>query len=250
MPILCTCKNRAAVTFGLESQNIVGYQTSEAGQGFNCMGAAFTGVANSEYNIQDFKPIAPEGEDAGGWNFYIAEMTMGGATAETYVFLTAEGDGVAKDGWYSADDGETLIKRSFKPGEGFFIDAAFEEYNGIQSAGQVNLDVVKTPVGSGFNAVCNPRAMPVNIQDIKPIAPEGEDAGGWNFYIAEMTMGGATGETYVYLTADGDGVDKDGWYSADDGETLIEKNYDAGKGFFVDCGFDGASYIEFKAITL
>ena len=241
--------NGAAVTFGLESANIVGYQTAEAGQGFNCMGASFANVSGGEYDIQNFKPIAPEGEDAGGWNYYIAEMTMGGATGETYVYLTADGDGVAKDGWYSADDGETFIERTFKAGEGFFVDAAHES-NGFQSSGEVTTEVINTPVGSGFNAVCNPRALATNIQDIKPVAPEGEDAGGWNFYIAEMTMGGTTADTYVYLTADGDGVAKDGWYSADDGETFIEKSFAPGKGFFVDCSFDGSSFIQFKAINL
>ena len=158
-------------------------------------------------------------------------MTDGGATGETYVYLPAEDapDGETA-GWYSADDGETIINETFKAGEAFFFASDVANVS-IQTSGQVNMSKVTfDEVATGFTAVCNPRPVSISIQEIVPV---GEEVASWCCYISKMTSGGATGETYVYLPAE-DAPDGEtaGWYSADDGETFINQNFNAGEGFF------------------
>ena len=41
---------------------MVGYVNTELNQGFQPGGSSFAAISGGEYNIQDIKPIAPEGE--------------------------------------------------------------------------------------------------------------------------------------------------------------------------------------------
>ena len=239
----------AAVTFGIESANVVGYVNTELNQGFQPGGSSFAAISGGEYNIQDIKPIAPEGEAAGGWMFYIADMDVGGSTSDQYVYLTTD-DGVEKDGWYDANDGETYIEgKSFKLGEGFYFSTDFASDSKFMTSGEVNLNELTISCEQGFCPRANPRPVDIDLQDIKPVPPEGEPAGGWMFYIADMDAGGSTSDQYVYLTED-DGVAEDGWYDANDGETYISgKKFAPGQGFYFSCDYaTGGTY--FPAIEL
>ena len=55
--------NRAAVTFadGVESQNVVGYQTYNLAQGYNLYTPTFVQVDGGSINIQDMKLVGSEG---------------------------------------------------------------------------------------------------------------------------------------------------------------------------------------------
>ena len=223
-------------------------------RGFSGGGFAFSSVTSQPMDLQQILPVAPKGEDAGNWMFYVSLMTTGGSTGDTFVYMTQNGDGVAKDGWYDADGNETYIKGvQFARGEGFFFSSDFDEGSGAGfiTSGAVDNTAFASSAVRGFNAKCNPYPVEIDLQDIMPVPPEGEDAGNWMFYISLVTTGASTGDTFVYMTQDSDGVAKDGWYDSDGNETYIEGiKFKPGEGFFFSSDFDKGSACKFKGFSM
>ena len=94
------------------------------------------------------------------------------------------------------------------------------------------------PMGSAFK---NITGEAFSIQDIKPVAPEGSEVEPGVYFIYGVNDGGATSdETYVYLLADGDTHEKDGWYDINDDTIYATREYNAGEGFLFDVDMDGA----------
>ncbi len=226
----------------IESSTVVGYATQPTVLGFVMSGSAFTSIGSEGCSVQDLTPV---GENVADWCHYISLINADSSTGDTYVYLTADGAPTGKAGWYDANDGETYIEHTFDPGEGFFFNSDVEDV-GLQSSGLVNLDTVQVAASVGFCAIANPRAMDLNVQDI---VMTGKNVADWCHYISLMNADGSSGDTYVYLTADGAPTGKAGWYDANDGETFIEHTFEPGEGFFFVSDVDGVA-VEFKAIAL
>lgn len=220
--------------------------------GFTASGASFATLSGAEYDLQDLVPQGPDGEDAGNYMFYISQMDNGGATSTTYLYRTVDGDGAPKNGWYNLDDEDEYMEGvTFKPGQAVFVNTDFGSGASIRSAGQVELGEISTPTPMGFCGICNPRPVTIDLQDVIPEGPDGEDAGNYMFYISLMDNGGATSTTYLYRSVDGDGAPKNGWYNLDDEDEYIEGvTFEPGEGFFVNTDFSEGAQVTFKAVTL
>ena len=85
----------------------------------------------------------------------------------------------------------------------------------------------------------------MDIQDIVPQAPAGEDLYTGAFTIMTLTSGTETDQNYFYLTAEDaalvDGVAKAGWFNEDQDTRLSNVKFTPGEGFLVISDFDDAT---------
>ena len=83
-----------------------------------------TPIANPRAMSLNVQDIVMTGENVRSGCHFISLMTAGGSSGDTYVYLLA---GDAPDGktagWYDVNDGETFIKHTFAPGEGFIFNS-------------------------------------------------------------------------------------------------------------------------------
>ena len=270
-------QNCAAVTFALESANIVGYQNiandvsgyCQRGATFNTISAGLDG-----YDIQSIVPQKPENaatdlEDASA---VIQQVNDFGETITTYTYFI-EGSAetpTGKAGWYYFDNISgtyTLASVTFSRGEGFLYQAPyFEDANeeevgsSFMSSGEVKMEAksVLSEI-SGYCHRANYRPVELSIQKLTPkgipeAATELEDG---SAVIQEIDDFGETVSTFVYFIAGSaetpSGVA--GWYYFDDVSgtyKLSEKVFAAGEGFLYQAPYfeneaedEIGSYLEF-----
>ena len=88
-------------------------------------------------------------------------------------------------------------------------------------------------------------SSPMNIQDIIPTVPEGEELYTGAFTIMTLTESTETDKNYFYFTAEDaegvDGVAKAGWFNENMDTRLEGVTFLPGEGFLVVSDFDGAS---------
>ena len=205
---------------GIESSNVVGYQTKDTVSGFNFVIPTFKAVNSGAIHIQDIK-IA----NATDWSDSIQVLDEGGATTATYVYASAAESGYEADGWLS-EDGGSLADVTFAPGQSILIDTA--DVAVLTFAGQVSTEDTVIETVPGFNFVGNNTPVAVNIQDIKIV-----NATDWSDSIQVLDEGGATTATYVYASAAESGYEADGWLS-EDGGSLAVIDLEPGKGILID----------------
>ena len=118
----------ATVGLCVESANIVGYQTKEVRQYLSVQLATFDDVGVDGVDIQNIKPVAPDGEDVASGDFTMQIYGDTGAIQASYMYVLGEDidEGYA-DGWYE-EDMETLVTKTFAAGEGFNVSAAKAGY--------------------------------------------------------------------------------------------------------------------------
>ena len=210
----------AAVGFGVESANIVGYQTKDTVTGFNFVIPTFANVGGGSINIQDIKITG-----ATDWADNIQILDEGGATIAAYIYASAAESGYEADGWLS-EDGGSLADVTFEPGQSILIDTA--DTATITFAGAVSTEDTVVDTVTGFNFVGNNTPVSLNIQDILITG-----ATDWADNIQILDEGGATIAAYVYATAAESGYDADGWLS-EDGGSLADVTFEPGQGILID----------------
>ena len=235
----------ATVGLCVESANIVGYQTKEVRQYLSVQLATFDDVGVDGVDIQNIKPVAPDGEDVASGDFTMQIYGDTGAIQASYMYVLGEDidEGYA-DGWYE-EDMETLVDKTFATGEAFNMYMAIEGAS-LQYAGQVNGEETLVPVRQYLSAQGNIRPAPVSIQSILPVAEEGEDVASGDFTIQIYGDTGAIQASYMYVL--GEDIDEgyaDGWYE-EDMETLVDKTFAAGEGFNIYAATSG--YLKFPAL--
>ena len=192
----CEC---AAVTFGLESANVVGYQTKEVGvTGFTLITPTFKNVDNSVLTLANLN---------GTFEFFDSIQTLDGIgeTLDEYFYLG--------DGWY---DGEQNPCNNVPIAEGTSILFNSQGTSSITFSGTVNPDATSvTCATSGFTAVGN--SAPTDIK-LSEIIFEGID-----FFDSIQLLDdiGETKEEYFYLG--------DGWYDSE--QNPCDITIKAGEGF-------------------
>ena len=116
----------AAVTFanGVESQNVVGYQTFDTEIGFNTMSPTFISVGNTdtETKLADIK--LGDGATSYTDNIQILDAD-GNALTQYYWVGEGELDGENPAGW--TEDLGTLTDAEIPAGVGFFLEMAVED---------------------------------------------------------------------------------------------------------------------------
>ena len=215
----------AAVTFGLESANVVGYTATPSVAGFNFYAPTFKKIASdSTANIQDIAL----GEGGTSWTDNIQVLDEGGSTLATYYYVTKD-DGFASNGW--TEDGGSLADIPLAKGQSVIVETAADGVM-INFSGEV--DVTKTEVESvaGFNFVGNNTPSSMNIQKITL----GEGGTSWSDNIQILDEGGSTIATYYYVTKD-DGFASNGW--TEDGGSLADVTLNPGQGIIVETASEG-----------
>ena len=215
----------AAVTFGIESANVVGYQTVTNGAyGFNFVAPTFLSVGANGTSIQDIRMSVDEDVITGSDELQI--LDEGGATLETYVWYPASWSGLEKDGWL-AEDG-TLADVTVGAGKSVLINVQQDD-TPITVSGEVKYSKSELDGVTGFNFVGNNTPVPLSVQDIKITVAEDVITGSDELQI--LDAGGATVNTYVWYPAVWSGLEKDGWL-AEDG-TLLNMELAPGMGVLI-----------------
>ena len=217
----------AAVTFGIESANIVGYTATSSVAGFNFYAPTFKKVASDvAANIQDITL----GEGGTSWSDNIQVLDEGGSTVATYYYVTTD-DGFSSNGW--TEDGGSLAEVPLAKGQSVIIETASDGVL-INFSGEVDKTGIEVTSVAGFNFVGNNTPTPMSIQDIML----GEGGTSWSDNIQILDEGGSTIATYYYVTKD-DGFSSNGW--TEDGGSLAEISLAPGQGIIVETAAEGVT---------
>lgn len=227
----CLCfvllKNRAAVTFALESANVVGYQEFNLNEGYGMTTATFTPISGDSINLQD---LIPAGEGVGGYgDVVIQTMDSTGSWAGEYAWYTMAATGM-EDGWYDTE--MSLANATINYKQGLFVQAGA----GVKFvySGAVAKGTVEAEVPNGYSMSGNATPVALSIQNI---VPAGEGVGGYgDVVIQTMDSAGSWNGEYAWYTMAATGMD-DGWYDTE--MNLATKTIEAGEGIFLQASADG-----------
>ena len=233
---------------GIESQNIVGYQTKSVRKNLSQQVCTFDqiGVTGGALDIQKLLPVDGEGEVVGDGEVHIQIKSALGALVAQYGYYKAgEWDAVA--GWYDDGEGgtEELADLILSSGEAFQVYASCEFE--FRYSGEVNMAETDVPFRKNLSVQANIRPTSVDVQDIKPIDNEGEVIGSGEVHIQITSPLGALITQYGYYKA-GEWDAVAGWYDDGEGgtEELADFTLSAGEGFKVYAG--QAGYLRFPEL--
>ena len=238
-------QNCAAVTFGIESVNIVGYTTTDTAKGAQQMaGASFVSVGSEALDIQD---IVPQGDNAEGgtWIKWWDPVAKKYSANVYYVYEMYDPETDAtlpnSQGWADAD--WYPIEKTFAPGEGFWFQAANDNVK-IVVSGQVDqptTQYLSLPLTKGAQRmVQNPFPTDLDIQDIV-LDGDNAEGGSWIKWWDPVAKKYGANVYYVYEMYDPETdatlPNSQGWADAD--WYPIEKTFSVGDGFWVQSANDG-----------
>ena len=206
--------------------------------------ASFEGMTG-EYSIQQIVPTTQDGSATGGGVFDMQTLDDAGGADEIYVYLTVAEDNAKKDGWYN-EDGETFATKTFKKGDAFMVNNSTGAEAGLTFSGKVSLGEVVVDLPEFYSIKGNFRPVPISIQDLVPVVPEGMSLGGGVFDMQTLDDAGGAKEIFVYLTMADDGVKKDGWYN-EDGETFATKTFAPAEGFMLNNSTGASAQLKYLA---
>ena len=209
----------AAVTFGLESANVVGYQTKTLDAGFSLSTPTFLDVGQTSMDLQNFK-LGPNA--AGDGTEVIQFLNEGGQNTEIWVWLNANMG--MEEGWYDINTWEP-ITQSIVPAVGYLMNVSAPV--DMLVAGQVKTDKTTVTIPAGFSVFGNNTPVDVDIQSIKL----GEAAlGDGTEVIQFLDDGGQNTEIWIWLNANM-GMEE-GWYDINTWQP-IEYTVKAGEAFLM-----------------
>ena len=189
----------AAVTFALESANVVGYQIIKVPAGFTLFTPTFKGVAG-ELDLTTISICDENGADLPLYNEVgIQKMDASGAYLDTYGFCPDVG------GWnvdFAAIEAEDV---TFKVGETMCVanDSGADVY--FKVSGEVDL-INKNLVGQGFVLWGNSTPVEIDLTEVSVVDAEGNELPLYNEVgVQKMSADGA------YLKGYGFCPDVGGW---------------------------------------
>ena len=117
-------QNCAAVSFGLESANVVGYQetTLKNTYGYSFIAPTFVdvGAQTASYDLQNIKLTGANVGD--GASDYIEIWDDAGAMTDEAYFYVTKDQGYEKDGWVTEMMGDEYVEDvTYLPGQAFFL---------------------------------------------------------------------------------------------------------------------------------
>ena len=189
----------------IESTTVVGYQQVATAQGYSMRVPTFKAITES-FKISDIKVSGAFG--AGGDT--VQKIEADGSWGSLYYYMTMDGSGWLKDGWYKEDQMTPVDDTDVVGvGEALFVSAGSAmtfTYSGVVISGK---PVVQVP--TGYSMVGNPTPIQIKISDIEVSGAFG--AGGDT--VQKIEADGSWGSLYYYMTMEGSGWLKDGWYKED-----------------------------------
>ena len=209
----------AAVTFGLESANVVGYQTKTLDAGFSLSTPTFLDVGQTSMDLQNFK-LGPNA--AGDGTEMIQFLNDEGQCPEMWIWLNANMG--MDEGWYDFNTWEPITK-TIVPAVGYLMNVSASV--DMLVAGQVKTDKTTVTIPTGFSVFGNNTPVDVDIQSIKL----GEAAlGDGTEMIQFLNNEGQCTEMWIWLNANM-GMEE-GWYDFNTWEP-IEYTVKAGEAFLM-----------------
>ena len=207
----------AAVTFGIESANVVGYQNVTVNDsGFTLVTPTFKNVSGEQITLASIGGNLQAMESVQLWD-------ADGGTESEYFYLDAANSMTGKAGWFendfmtSADD--VLIT------EGTSIAFQSQGTTELNFSGEVSREqsTIKS-LSSGFTAIGNNTPSDVSLSTITFEGINAMDS------IQFVDSDGATDAEYFYLDAANSMTGKAGWFENDFMTPADETKIFAGKG--------------------
>ena len=158
---------------GIESQNIVGYQTKPVRKNLSQQVCTFDqiGVEGGALDIQKLLPVDDKGNYIGDGDINIQFISPLGAGLAAYAYYGEdEYDDGYPAGWY--DEGtDELADYTFAASEGFLVSAG--SACNFQYSGEVNMAETDVPFRKNLSMQGNIRPTLVDIQTIIPVNGKG-----------------------------------------------------------------------------
>jgi len=219
---------------GIESQNIVGYQTKSVRKYLSQQVCTFDqiGVAGGALDIQKLIPVDSEGGYVGDGAVNIQFKSNRGALQSSYAYYGEdEYDDDCPAGWYNEKTDELAVY-SFNAGEAFQVSSSVACY--FMYSGEVNMSETYVPFGQYLSMQGNIRPTAIDIQSVIPKDGTDESAeyiGDGAVTIQFASDRGALQTSYAYYGEDE--YDDDcpaGWYNEKTDELAVY-TFAAGEGF-------------------
>ena len=216
----------AAVTFaeGIESQNVVGYQTKSISAGFSLSTPTFLDVGQEGMDLQNFKLGA---NAAGDGTEMIQFLDDEGINTQIWIWLNANMG--MEEGWYDFNTWEPITE-TIVPSAGFLMNVSASV--DMLIAGQVKSDKTTVTLPAGFSVVGNNTPNNIDIQSLKL----GEAAAGDGTEMIQfLDNEGINTQIWIWLNANM-GMEE-GWYDFNTWEP-IEYTVKAGEAFLINVAAD------------
>jgi len=229
-----------ATAQGVESQNIVGYDTTALVAGkFNMLGGAFTTVGKDGFNLNaDFTGVnLTAGADSGASDTIKIHNAATGGYATYYLYEYDAGEPDYPGGWYNAEN-DALFEDDYPNGlpagsSFWYLAKATTTGASVTFAGQVPADASYTKglVRSKFNMVASPYPVNLNLNDPAAVtlvgATAGADSGASDTIKIHNAATGGYATYYLYEYDAGEPDYPGGWYNAEN-DALFEDDYPNG----------------------
>ena len=223
----------AAVTFGLESANIVGYQNAALKHmGYNFVIPTFLDVGASDVDLQNIVLKGAAGDMSESIVVYDEDALLSG---EQYYWVSEAMGAPNGDGWY--DVNFALVDKQYTIGTGLYLNCATPGAS-LQFSGQVysgtqtnNLPFV------GYNMIGNSTPVPCNIQDIKLVDAVGDMSESIVVYDKDALL---SGEQYYWISSAMGAPNGDGWYDVN--FSPVDVTVEPGEGLYLSCPNAGVKW--------
>ena len=226
---------------GIESQNIVGYQTKPVRKNLSQQVCTFDqiGVEGGALDIQKLIPVDANGDYIGEGEINIQFKSSLGVLEAAYAYYGPKelNKKQTEPGWYD-EDTEELADYTFLSGEGFQVYGSSPCY--FQYSGEVNKAQTDVPFRKNLSMQGNIRPTTVDIQDIIPVDGDGDYIGEGDVNIQFASPLGILETAYAYYGPKelNKKQTEAGWYD-EDTEELAEYEFAAGEGFKIYAGTAG-----------
>ena len=224
---------------GIESANIVGYQTKDVRKNLSQQVCTFDqiGVEGGALDIQKLLPVDDEGDYVGDGAVNVQFLSPLGVKLSSYAYYGKdEYDDDMPAGWYNEKTDE-LAEYSFNSSEGIMVLSS-EVCNFVYS-GEVNMAETDVPFRKNLSPQGNIRPTSVDIQSLIPVDSDDEYIGEGDINIQFLSPLGIKLFSYAYYGEDEYDDDMPaGWYNEKTDE-LADYTFTAGEGFIVMAGQAG-----------
>ena len=229
-------QNCAAVSFGIESANVVGYASNELRYGSIGLVPQFVSTSGGEIDLQDIKC-----NDAASDSVSFKILNNIGIGGDSYFWINWYGDNGDESCWV---DGEFNKVEGMKiqPGQGMWV-AGDSSDQIFQSAGQVSKSDVVVQLRYGSTMTGNPTPVEIDLQDIVC-----SDNCSDSVSFKVLNNIGIGGDSYFWINWYGDNGDESCWV---DGEfNKVEgMKIQPGQGLWI-AGDNDEQFVTFPGVEL
>ncbi len=209
----------AAVSFGVESANVVGYAGAALRGNAQAAGAGacFVNVDSTDLTLANLKITGYDAADGyADFEVYAKKLDGFGRGGTSFYWCDFEEEGTTYYGWYDEDMND-YNNESVTIGEGLWIYSPSADYQ-LQSAGQVPTSDISVVLRSGGQAklIANPMPLTITLSAIKVEGYETTDGyADFEIYAKKLDGFGIGGTSYYWCDFEEEGTTYYGWYDED-----------------------------------